>query len=138
MQDDYMKTPFDEMDLDYFQKPEIPGLHAGSMSEAQKSKDHYKKDGHTHGHLGATTCQDGHVHMHPGVTSTPIENEQGHFHHMKGNTSFDDGHIHQYETYTSLPIQLPGGYHTHYVEISTTEDDGHIHVIKGFTQPSKS
>ena len=97
-----------------------------------------ERKGHTHGHLGATTCQEGHVHLHPGVTSTPIETEEGHIHYLSGNTTFDDEHIHQYEAYTSIPIPMPGGYHTHYVEIRTTMDDGHTHVIKGFTEPSTS
>lgn len=97
-----------------------------------------KKSSHTHGHLGATTCQDGHVHLHPGVTSKPIKIEGGHIHKAWGNTTFDDGHTHYYEAYTGPAIALPNGYHTHYVEIQTTENDGHIHIIKGFTEPSKS
>lgn len=97
-----------------------------------------KKDGHTHGHTGATTCQKGHVHLHPGVTSVPIPTKEGHVHKIWGNTTFDDGHIHYYEAYTGPQITLPNGYHTHYVEIKTTRNDGHTHTIKGFTQPSKS
>ena len=106
--------------------------------ETDMTTDITEASGHTHGHLGATTCQDGHVHMHPGVTSKPIETSQGHVHKISGDTTFDDKHTHYYESYTSVPIALPDGSHTHYVEIQTTEDDGHIHLIKGFTQPSKS
>lgn len=97
-----------------------------------------KHGGHTHAHLGATSCSDRHVHMHPGVTSRPIEAQGGHVHKVFGNTTFDDGHIHHYETFTSPPIPLPNEYHTHYVEIKTTEDNGHSHIIRGFTEPSKS
>ncbi|GGB37269.1 hypothetical protein GCM10011409_13350 [Lentibacillus populi] len=96
-----------------------------------------KRQGHTHAHYGATTCNDKHTHLHPGVTSTPIETQEGHVHKIWGNTTFDDGHIHYYEAHTSPPISLPNGYHTHYVEIKTTENDGHTHTIKGFTRASK-
>lgn len=135
---DYMDDPFYGLNYPPVQIPVTIEDKPATESNTETFSSANRMDGHTHSHLGSTTCQDGHIHMHPGVTSTPIETDQGHFHHMKGNTSFEDDHIHRYEAYTSLPILMPGGYHTHYVELRTTEDDGHIHVIKGFTQPSKS
>lgn len=123
--------------------PHVNGASTEQVNDPWRMKnempiDPRKKSSHTHGHLGATTCQDGHVHMHPGVTSKPIEAKGSHIHKAWGNTTFDDGHTHYYEAYTGPAIPLPNGYHTHYVEIQTTKNDGHIHIIKGFTEPSKS
>lgn len=121
----------------HFNNYTLREMHHHFRKKRQMDGNPKRKSNHTHGHLGATTCQDGHVHMHPGVTSKPIETQEGHVINyqkiqlLKMVTFY-------YEAYTSPPITLPNGYHTHYVEIKTTKNDEHIHIIKGFTQPSKS
>src|SRR5690625_6894720 len=88
-----------------------------------------EKEGHTHAHSGATSCQDKHTHLHAGVTGTPIHNKEGPAHKIFGNTTFDDGHIHYCDDYKRRPMRLPDGYHTHYEEIEPTQADEHVHII---------